>query len=84
MGQNPQHSIVLFTKPGCGLCDRAKDVIRGVQRHVAFEFEEKNILDDAILYGRYKNDIPVILLDGREIARHRISPRQLANALCDP
>ncbi|MBI5396003.1 MAG: glutaredoxin family protein [Verrucomicrobia bacterium] len=73
--------VTLYTKPGCGLCDRAKDVIRGVQCRVAFEFEEKNILDDAALYERYKNDIPVILLDGREIARHRISPQQLRDAL---
>lgn len=74
-------TVTLFTKPGCHLCDRAKDVIRGVRRHVAFEFEEKNILDDAALYDLYKNDIPVILLDGREIARHRLSPQQLREAL---
>jgi len=74
-------TVTLYTKPDCHLCDRAKDVIRGVQRHVAFEFEEKNILDDAALYDRYKNDIPVILHDGREIARHRISPQQLREAL---
>lgn len=73
--------ITLFTQPGCHLCDRAKDVIRGVRRHVAFEFEEKNILDDAALYACHKNDIPVIFLNGREIARHQISPKQLRDAL---
>jgi len=73
--------VTLFTKPGCHLCDRAKEVIRGAQRHVAFAFEEKNILDDPALYEHYKNDIPVIHLDDREIARHHLSPRQLREAL---
>ena len=40
-----------------------------------------NILDDFEAYERYKNDIPVILLDGRELARHRLTESQLTDAL---
>lgn len=67
-------TVTFYTKPSCGLCDEAMDVIEtaGVLRQ--FKLEIRNILDDLSDYERYKHDIPVILVDGREIARHRLDP----------
>ena len=73
--------VTLYTKPGCGLCEEAEEVIESVRRRRAFEFVRRNILDDLKEYELYKHDIPVILLDGREIARHRLTEIQLDAAL---
>ena len=69
--------ITIYSKPGCHLCDRAKAVLERAQRQAAFALEEVDISQDAELLARYGNDIPVILLDGREIARHFVRERQL-------
>ena len=73
--------VTLFAKPECGLCEEADEVIEVVRARRPFELERRNILDNFEDYERYKHDIPVILVDGREIARHHLSEAQLEAAL---
>jgi glutaredoxin len=73
--------VTLYTKPQCSLCDDALDVIEQAKSLTEFNLELRNILDDPQDYDRYKHDIPVILLNGREIARHRLTLPQLLAAL---
>lgn len=73
--------VTLYSKPQCSLCDEARDVIDEAREEIAFELEVRNILDSTADYDRFKHDIPVILLDGKEIARHRLTPPQLRAAL---
>ena len=74
-------TVTLYTKPGCDLCDDAEDVIELVRQTHRFELERRNILDDLADYERYKHDIPVILVNGVEIARHRLNETKLVEAL---
>jgi len=73
--------ITIYSKPGCHLCDLAKDVLRRCRQQVEFTLEEQDISQDAELLARYGNDIPVILLDGQEIARHFVRERQMLELL---
>ena len=73
--------VTLYTKPGCGLCEEVEEVIRHVRQTRAFDLERRNILDSLDEYERYKHDIPVVLVDGREIARHHIVEADLIAAL---
>ena len=75
--------VTLYTKPECGLCEEAEEVIEAVRAGQWFELERRNILDDLADYERYKHDIPVILVNGREIARHRLTEAQLVEALAN-
>jgi len=63
--------LLLLGKPGCHLCEAMRDVLRPVAAEMGFAVEEKSILDDPELEALYRHDIPVLLLDGREVARHR-------------
>lgn len=75
--------VVLFTKPGCHLCEDMRDLLQELLRGRGVDVTERNIalsLDD---FERYKHDIPVLMIDGREVARHRISSQALAEALRD-
>jgi len=74
-------TVTLYTKPGCHLCEEAEEVIEAVRSRQPFNLERRNILDDAADYERYKHDIPVILLNGVEIARHHLTERQLVEAM---
>ncbi len=73
--------ITVYSKPGCHLCDRAKEVLSRCRHRVAFEIEIVDISQNPELLARYGQDIPVILLDGQEIARHFVRERKLLELL---
>jgi hypothetical protein len=73
--------VTLYTKPGCGLCEEMEEVIRHVRRRRPFELELRNILDSLDEYERYKHDIPVVTVDGVEIARHHMTESELEAGL---
>ncbi len=74
-------TITIYSKPECHLCDLAKDVIERCRKKVDFNLEVIDISQNPELFERYRNDIPVILLDGREIARHFVRERKLLELL---
>jgi glutaredoxin len=75
------HRITIYSKPDCHLCDVAKDVIDHCRQQVDFVLEVVDISQDPELFERYRSDIPVILLDGEEIARHFVRERKLLELL---
>ena len=77
----PPPVVILYTKPGCCLCDAAADVIADVARRRPLVLEKRNILDRLEDYERFKHAIPVIEVGGREIARYEITAEQLEAAL---
>ena len=77
----PAARVLVYTKPGCHLCDDMLDLLRAVLRGSGVEVDERNIVVDLDTYDRYKHDIPVLTIDGREVARHRITAPALMAAL---
>jgi len=73
----PAPRILVYTKPGCHLCDDMLDLLRAALRGSQAVIAERNIALDLDDYERYKHDIPVLLVDGREVARHRITEQAL-------
>ncbi len=73
--------VVLIGKPGCHLCDEARPVVAEVCAAAGVPWREQSILDDIALEMAYWEFIPVVLVDGREIARWRVDPDALAAAL---
>jgi hypothetical protein len=73
--------IVLFTKPGCHLCDDMRDQLSAALGDSGEAVQHVDIASDLDVYMRYRHDIPVLLIDGREVARHRITDQALVQAL---
>ena len=73
--------VTIYTKPGCTLCDEARDVIELVREEYRIDVDVRDILLDLLDFERFKHEIPVILLDGKEIARHHLSADHLRAAL---
>ena len=73
--------VILYSKPGCHLCEPVEEVILAVRREREFEFAVRNIEEDAAEFEKYKNAIPVVVVDGREIARYKLSRMVLEAAL---
>jgi hypothetical protein len=73
--------VMLYSKPDCHLCDIVKQVIAQVRQRREFELVVRNILDDPADFEKYRYEIPVVVLNGHEIARHRLSAAALESAL---
>jgi hypothetical protein len=58
--------VTLYGRPGCCLCDDAREVIERVRRRLPFELLERNIEGDEELLRRYLERIPVVAIDGRD------------------
>ncbi|MFE0460558.1 glutaredoxin family protein [Kitasatospora sp. NPDC058965] len=74
-------TVTLIGKPGCHLCDQAREVILQVTGELGAAFEEKDITQDEALYRSYWEQIPVTLIDGRQHDFWRVDEKRLRKAL---
>jgi glutaredoxin len=58
--------IVLLGRPGCCLCDDAREVLLRVRAQRPFALVEQDIEQDEELLRRYLERIPVVTIDGAE------------------
>jgi len=65
--------VIIYSKPGCHLCDEAKAIIQNAGCDDRFTLGEVNIESDEELLRKYKYDIPVVMIDGVECFRHRVN-----------
>lgn len=73
--------VTLYTRPGCHLCDDARAVIAAVCDELGEAYEEVDITTDDDLEDRYRDEIPVTLVDGRQHDFWRVDPARLRAAL---
>jgi glutaredoxin len=65
-------NVIIYSRPGCHLCDEAKAAILSAGCGDQFVLQEINIESDAELLSKYRYDIPVITIDGIETFIHRV------------
>lgn len=71
-------NLVVYSRPGCHLCEDMILALDEVQKSLGFEFEVVNIDSDSQLESRYGLDIPVLCgPEHRFICQHRLSMESL-------
>jgi hypothetical protein len=73
--------VTLIGKPGCHLCEQAREVVLRVAGELGASVQERSILDDPTLYEAYWEKIPVTLVDGVPHDYWRVDERRLRAAL---
>ena len=74
--------ITLIGKPGCHLCDEARPIVERVVAGFAdATLTERSILDDHALEARWHDDIPVVLIDGRQHSAWRVDAAKLTERI---
>ena len=73
--------VTLYSKPGCHLCEDVRAVLDDLKDSHHFEIEEIDITRDQVLFDRYCYEIPILLYDGEEVGRGRISEQDVLTAL---
>ncbi|HSS19183.1 MAG TPA: glutaredoxin family protein [Pyrinomonadaceae bacterium] len=77
----PKAKVIIYSRPGCHLCEEAKQTILTAGNANDYTLAEINIEDDAELLRLYQFDIPVVTINGQEAFRHRLSPAEFRQAL---
>ena len=75
--------VIIYSRPGCHLCDEAKRAIQNAGCANEYTLEEINIESDLELLRLYRFDIPVITIDGIEAFRHRLTSEDFRQRLGD-
>ena len=73
--------ITLISRPGCHLCDQAREVVERVAQDLRVQWVERSILDDPELSAAYSEQIPVTLVDGAQHDFWRVDESRLRAAL---
>jgi hypothetical protein len=74
-------TITLFGKPGCHLCDDAREVIARVAADLGAAWEEHDITRSPELTRRYWEQIPVTLVNGVQHDFWRVDEGRLRAAV---
>ena len=73
--------ITLYGRPGCHLCDEAREALLRVRSEAPFELLEIDIERDDELFKRYLERIPVVCLDGEELFEFHVDEAALRRRL---
>jgi glutaredoxin len=76
-----KHRVVLYGKPGCHLCEIAHQLLLGLEREFDLAIEEIDITRNDALLTRYRETIPVVVIDGRTTLAAPIRTADLRAAL---
>jgi glutaredoxin len=72
----PTARVVIYSRPGCHLCEEAKNVMEASGCREEYTLEEINIESDPELLRRYRYDIPVITINGKDAFTHRLTANE--------
>jgi glutaredoxin len=75
--------VVLYSRPGCHLCDVARDALIAERARTPFDLEEISIEGDDALELAYGVRIPVVEIDGLEVFEVEVDADELARLVQD-
>jgi glutaredoxin len=73
--------VILYTRPGCHLCEEAKQEMLAAGCASDYTLEEVNIETDPALKERYGWEIPVILINGIKVFKYRLTADEFRRKL---
>lgn len=74
--------LVLLTRPECGLCESLQQELAALARTLRLPpLEVVDVDSDPLLARRHGLDVPVLLLDGTLVCRHRLDRAELERLL---
>jgi len=76
-----KHQLTLYSRPDCHLCDDMETTIKKISGKTSVDLEIVDISNNATLETQYGQEIPVLFINGRQVAKYKISEQELQEAL---
>jgi glutaredoxin len=78
----------MVSRSGCHLCDQAEDALARVigrfnaeYPDIGYQVERIDVDSDSELLAKYSDEVPVLLLNGRQLAFWRIDEQRVFSAM---
>ncbi len=75
------HRVILYTKPGCHLCESVEQILKRLQPEYAFAVAKIDITSDPALSTQFHDKIPVVMIDDQKMLAAPIHVADLRAAL---
>ncbi|HVJ49650.1 glutaredoxin family protein [Desulfitobacterium sp.] len=76
-------NVVIYSKPGCCLCDKAKAILLKVQEKIPFTLQVIDISQNQALFEKYQYVIPVVAINGQDLFVSKISEFRFRKTLLE-
>jgi len=73
--------FVLYSRPGCGLCEELKAELAAVPAAEGYPIDVIDVDSDAGARARYGHKVPVLLFAGELVCHGRLDREELAKAI---
>ncbi|MCZ6515676.1 MAG: glutaredoxin family protein [Acidobacteria bacterium] len=73
--------VIVYSKPDCCLCDELKRQLTALRAKHPFQLQEVNILEDAEAYESFKEQIPVVFMNGKKAFKFRLDEKSFLKRL---
>jgi glutaredoxin len=73
--------VVVYSKPGCCLCDEVKEKLEMLKASYTFNLREVNILEDPEVYQKFKEEIPVVFINGKKAFKYYLDEKRFLKKL---
>ena len=74
-------ALIIYSRPGCHLCEEMKAAVERAARTVDLTLREIDVSTDPALEHVYGLEIPVLLMDGKKVAKYRVTAEELTRIL---
>lgn len=81
-GAGPR-DLTIYSRAGCHLCEEMKKQIAPVAEGFGARLREVDIDGDAVLRARYNEEVPVLFLGARKVAKYTVDLEKLKRWLED-
>jgi glutaredoxin len=78
------HSVTVYTRRGCSLCVTAETETARICDELGVPWDTVDVDTDPELRAEYGDQVPVIMVDGRQHAFWRVEDHRLRAALTTP
>ena len=72
-------NIELYVRKNCDKCKEAEEIVGRVGKDVPFTLKSVDIASSEDLFRRYKQDVPMIFINGKKSFKFRVSADEFRN-----
>ena len=76
--------VIIYSRPGCHLCEVAESVVREVNKEVSFDLQVIYIDGDSKLEKEYGEEVPVTLINGKRHDYFKVDKQRFTEAVLHP
>ena len=73
--------VFLYSREGCHLCEVVEEQLARLRADHPFDLEIVDIDGDPALVAEYGLEIPVVMLDGKKVAKYQLDEAMLLRRL---